>query len=95
MDKAAEPFAKRGYEATSTGDIAEACGSSKLRPRQYFGSKEDILPQLLTEHIDPLLAGCHDTLDARFDPVERFCVLVRFVFRIIEIETVTGHNRCC
>lgn len=87
LDKTAALFAERGYAATSIGDIAQACDSSKSRLYHYFGSKEDILAQMLTEHIDTLLEGCHETLASHADPIERFRVLVRFFVEIYAVSS--------
>lgn len=87
LDETAKLFADRGYAATSIGDIAQACDSSKSRLYHYFGSKEDILAQMLTEHIDQLLEGCHDTLASHADPIERFRVLVRFFMEIYAVSS--------
>lgn len=87
LDETAALFANRGYAATSIGDIAQACDSSKSRLYHYFDSKEDILAQMLTEHIDRLLEGCHETLATYADPSERFRVLVRFFMEIYSVSS--------
>lgn len=87
IDNTAALFAERGYAATSIGDIAQACDCSKSRLYHYFESKEDILAKMLTEHIDTLLEGCHETLSQHADPVERFRVLVRFFLGIYAVSS--------
>ena len=87
LEETASLFAERGYAATSIGDIAQACDCSKSRLYHYFESKEDILAQMLTEHIDRLLEGCHETLSNHPDPVERFRVLVKFFMQIYAVSS--------
>lgn len=87
LDETAALFAERGYAATSIGDIAQACECSKSRLYHYFKSKEEILAQMLTEHIDQLLEGCHDALSKYPDPVERFRVLVAFFMEIYAVSS--------
>jgi len=87
LDKTAALFAERGYAATSIGDIAEACESSKSRLYHYFDSKEAILSQMLTEHVDRLLKGCHEALSNYPDPVERFRELVTFFMKIYAVSS--------
>ncbi|WP_346915446.1 TetR/AcrR family transcriptional regulator [uncultured Roseibium sp.] len=87
LDNTAALFAERGYAATSIGDIAQACDCSKSRLYHYFENKEDILAEMLSEHIDVLLEGCHDALAKHADPVERFRVLVRFFMGIYAVSS--------
>ena len=72
LDRAATMFARRGYAATSIGDIAEACDCSKSRLYHYFPSKEAILSEMLTSHVDVLLTKCRHTLYGFSDPEDRF-----------------------
>lgn len=85
IEKTSALFASRGYAATSIGDIAQACECSKSRLYHYFDSKEAILAHMLTEHVDKLLEGCHSTLRAHVDPIERFEVLVEFFLGIYAV----------
>jgi len=47
---AAELFAHKGFENTTTRDISSAAGISKGAPYYYFESKEDLLFQILNEN---------------------------------------------
>jgi AcrR family transcriptional regulator len=47
LDRSAALFAARGYAATSMQDIAEALGLSRPSLYHYFGSKEEILANLI------------------------------------------------
>jgi len=82
---AAAVFARRGYAATSIGDIAEACECSKSRLYHYFDSKEAILSDMLTSHVDSLLFKCRHTLYGFQDPEERFRQLVRLFLEVYAV----------
>ena len=56
LDAAAELFTRRGYAATSTRMIAEAVGIRQASLYYHFGSKEDLLGELLVETVRPSLA---------------------------------------
>jgi AcrR family transcriptional regulator len=85
LDSAASVFARRGYAATSIGDIAEACDCSKSRLYHYFGSKETILSEMLTGHVDLLLEKCRHTLYGYQDPEERFRQLTRLFMEVYAV----------
>lgn len=53
-ERAAELFAARGFAATSIADIAAACNSAKSLVYHYFRAKDDILYELLAEHVGRL-----------------------------------------
>lgn len=84
-EKTASLFASRGYAATSIGDIATACHCSKSRLYHYFDSKEAILSEMLTEHVDRLLIECRQTLEKSGDPVDRFHELIRLFLEIYAV----------
>ncbi|WP_137391483.1 TetR/AcrR family transcriptional regulator [Rhodoligotrophos defluvii] len=89
IEKTAALFASRGYAATSIGDIAAACNCSKSRLYHYFESKEAILSEMLTEHVDKLLERCRETLQRHEDPVERFHELIRL---FLDVYAVSGNK---
>jgi AcrR family transcriptional regulator len=84
MEKAASLFASRGYAATSIGDIASACECSKSRLYHYFDSKEAILSEMLTEHIDKLLTRCQQKQTSG-DAEAQFSELIRFFLEIYAV----------
>jgi AcrR family transcriptional regulator len=55
VDKAADLFAERGFVGASVADLAAACNTSKSLIYHYFPSKEDILHEVMTSHIDQLV----------------------------------------
>lgn len=85
LERAASVFARHGYAATSIGDIAEACECSKSRLYHYFTSKEAILSDLLTSHVESLLQKCRHTLYGFQDPEERFRQLTRLFLDVYAV----------
>jgi AcrR family transcriptional regulator len=85
LNEAARVFAQRGYAATSIGDIAEACTCSKSRLYHYFPSKEAILSEMLSSHVDGLLSKCRQTLYGFSDPEERFRQLTRLLLDVYAV----------
>lgn len=81
-DQAAELFAARGFEATSTADIAAEGGFSKALIYHYFKSKEEILQDLLETHIDRLLAAAEAALGDASEPAMKLRAFVRAHMRI-------------
>lgn len=54
-ERAAELFAARGFLGASIADIAKACDTSKSLLYHYYPSKEDILFDVMTSHVEALL----------------------------------------
>ncbi len=76
-DRAAALFAARGFAATSIADIAAACGSAKSLVYHYFGAKDDILYDLLRDHVATLVASAERALASSADPRARLRAFVR------------------
>lgn len=87
MDRTAALFASRGYAATSIGDIASACECSKSRLYHYFESKEAILSEMLSEHVDKLLDECDASLEGGGNPVDRFHRLIRYFLEVYAVSS--------
>ncbi len=82
---AAAVFARKGYAATSIGDIAEACGSSKSRLYHYFDGKDAILWSMLSTHVDTLLERCRLVFYGSQEPKERFLQMVKLFLEIYAV----------
>lgn len=65
--RAAELFASRGFLGASISDLAEACRTSKSLIYHYYGSKEDILFDVMHGHVKALLDVAREVA-ARGDP---------------------------
>lgn len=85
LNRAAAIFAKRGYAATSIGDIAEACDCSKSRLYHYFDSKEAILRDMLSAHVETLLSKGRQAVYGVHDPKERFRKLIRMFLNLYAV----------
>jgi AcrR family transcriptional regulator len=58
LKSAARLYARRGYSGASVADLAKACKASKSLIYHYFPSKEDILHEVMTAHLDALVSAC-------------------------------------
>ena len=57
LKAAARLYARRGFRGASVADLAVACKASKSLVYHYFPSKEDILHQVMADHLDRLVAA--------------------------------------
>ena len=55
VEKAAQLFAKVGFQGASIADLADACSISKSLIYHYYPSKEDILYAVMASHLDVLV----------------------------------------
>jgi AcrR family transcriptional regulator len=55
VSAAARVFAQRGFQATTMGDLSQATGLAAGGLYHYIGSKEQLLFEICTELLDPLL----------------------------------------
>jgi AcrR family transcriptional regulator len=61
---AADLYASRGFRGASVADLAQQCGSSKSLIYHYFPSKDDILYEVMAEHLDALVDAADDAMRA-------------------------------
>ena len=86
IDAAARVFGEKGYDATSTQDVAEAVGILKGSLYYYIDSKEDLLFAVIKEAYDAAL-GAVDELERREgSPLEMIDALIR---RHVEVFAAT------
>ena len=86
IDAAAHVFEEKGYDATSTQDVAEAVGILKGSLYYYIDSKEDLLFAVIKEAYDAAL-GAVDELERREgSPLEMIDALIR---RHVEVFAAT------
>ena len=57
---AARLYARHGFDGASVADLAKACKSSKSLIYHYFPSKEDMLGEVMTAHLDALVAAARE-----------------------------------
>ncbi|MBR3166248.1 MAG: TetR/AcrR family transcriptional regulator [Lachnospiraceae bacterium] len=84
LDTAAELFAAKGYEETSTGDILDRVGIARGTLYYHFKSKEDILDALIDRVNGILIAKAKEAAADRSLPV------VERLIRTIMSLNVTG-----
>jgi AcrR family transcriptional regulator len=73
---AVDLFARRGYEAVTTRQIAAAVGVQSAALYRYFPTKEDLLFDLMRSHMEALIASWDAVRPADPDPVARLAAFV-------------------
>ena len=81
FDVAARLFAERGYHGTSLQDLAREMGLKKSSLYHYMSSKEDLLFQLLDEHITVALEEIQGLAPPQAPPLVRLQGFLRFYTR--------------
>ena len=81
VDKAADLFAIRGFKAASVADLAAACNTSKSLIYHYFPSKEDILYEVMSSHIDQLVEDANEVAGQGGSAEHQFSKLIRAFLR--------------
>lgn len=79
LDTAKDIFWKRGYEATSIGDLEECTGLNRSSLYQAFGSKRELfdaaLERYVRENVDPVLAAMESPTAGRRDLLDYLATL--------------------
>lgn len=70
-------FARFGYEAVSTRQIAGEVGVQAAALYRYFPTKEDLLFDLMSAHMHALVGSWEETRPATPDPAARLAAFVR------------------
>jgi AcrR family transcriptional regulator len=76
VDAAASLFARTGYEATSTREIASALGIQKASLYYHIGSKEELLLAICQSSLEQIRRDVEAAMSAVSDPLERISALV-------------------
>ena len=87
---AARLYGKSGFLRVSIADLALACGISKSLLYHYFSSKDDILYEIMTGHVDALRQVAETVADIK-DPATRLRALTRG-FMALYVDA-TGHHK--
>jgi AcrR family transcriptional regulator len=72
LDNAAALFARKGFEAATMVEVAQACGASKSHLYHYFGRKEDLLFEIVRAHITAQVAELEVVVRADLPAEQRF-----------------------
>jgi TetR/AcrR family transcriptional regulator len=75
LDRSAALFAQNGYDRTAMAEVASACGVSKALLYHYYASKETLLFDILSVHLQELLDATQ-AVDRSLPPRERLRALV-------------------
>ncbi|MEU6140613.1 TetR/AcrR family transcriptional regulator [Streptomyces sp. NPDC047081] len=75
IDTAAELFARQGYAATSVNDLGRAVGLAKGALYYYIGSKENLLIEIQSRVMSPLLSRAREIVALDTDPLVRLRLL--------------------
>ena len=74
---AAKLFREKGFDGTTTRDIAAAVGMRSGSPFYHFKSKQEILLAVIEEGLAGGLAKAEAAIGAGLAPREKFCALVK------------------
>lgn len=69
-------FADRGFHGTGIRDIATAANTTLSSLYHHFGSKDDLLVELMLSSTTPLVRATERLIAVRDDPVERLVLIV-------------------
>ena len=75
LSRSARLFAEHGFTGTSITMIADACGVSKALMYHYYDSKDDVLFDILDDHLKHLVAVVEAAADSSADPRERLIAI--------------------
>jgi AcrR family transcriptional regulator len=75
LSRSAALFAAHGYTGTSISMIAEACGVSKALMYHYYSSKDAVLFDLLSDHLEHLVTVVDDAAQSSSDGKDRLVAI--------------------
>lgn len=84
LDAARSLLRERGFNGTTTKQIAEACELSEATLFWYFQSKDEIFTSLLFEGIDFMRRGIDKIMDSNLTPRKKLVRLWRFFAEVRE-----------
>jgi len=82
LKSAANLFAEKGFSTTTIVDLAAACQSSRGALYHYFSSKEEILTQILEEHVSSMLDVLVQLGEERLEPDAHLRAVARTMMRL-------------
>ncbi len=82
---------KKGYAATSVGEIQQAMGIGRKSLYDTFGSKRDLYIKALQYYVDSVLAQLKDSLSYGTSPLKS----IRFVFKYLVQESCQPKYQGC
>jgi AcrR family transcriptional regulator len=82
LEQAAALFAEKGFPRTSIAELAQACNASKAWLYHYYPSKEAVLHDIMSDHMERLLEATESSLAAGGDAGSRLRRLSRALMDI-------------
>ena len=82
VEKAAELYARKGFLGASVADLAEALGTSKSLIYHYYLSKEDILFEVMDQHLRQLTSAADWVMAQTLAPAEKLREIARAFTRL-------------
>lgn len=76
LDQSARLFAEHGFDRASMNKIAEACGVSKALLYHYYTSKDALLYDIISHHLEDLIEAVRLAGAAETDPETKLKALI-------------------
>lgn len=83
LESAAEVFSLKGYNGASMADIAEAVGLQKATLYHHFGSKQEILAELLDRAMSIVTGNMAQVLQMESSPDEKLKTAIRTYLQVL------------
>lgn len=83
-------FAEKGFATATILDLAKACESSRGALYHYFGSKEEILAEIIESHVAEMRAQLEAIEAQRLDPEAHLREVARCIMRL---NAVNSHEQ--
>jgi AcrR family transcriptional regulator len=83
LESAAEVFSQKGYNGASMSDIAEAVGLQKATLYHHFGSKQEILAELLDRAMSIVTGNMAQVLQMDRPPDEKLKMAMRSYLQVL------------
>ena len=93
LARAAELFARSGYQGTSMNDVAEGSGLSKATLYHYYRDKDELLVNIAASHVTKLVELVRSVeADPQIQPTDRLEILItRFLIEYADAQ----HSIAC
>lgn len=85
LDAARDVILTKGYEQSTTQEIAQAAGVAEGSVFSHFGSKQGLLTGLMVEHYDGLIKRVTEISESQPDPqIRMMCLIEYHVARLLD-----------
>ena len=79
-------FLEKGFNGTSTTEIAKTVGCNQTLIHYYFRTKERLFWDVFSPKVEQVLEYLDAPLDESIDFIERICNVVDFYFGMLELD---------